>query len=211
MEFYLEDLLKIFITLVAGGLIGLEREFRDKNAGFRTLIFIALGSAVFTMLSSRLATDTDPNRIAANIVTGIGFLGAGAILREGLRVTGLTTAATIWLTSALGMAIGAGQYGLAGILLVAAVTVLWLFPYIEIGIDRIREEHHYHIICPADLEKNNIIEREARRLGLRVHSGQYTKQGEEMHCSWVIYGTPKKQAQFMNYLFMDKDVKEFRY
>jgi putative Mg2+ transporter-C (MgtC) family protein len=211
MEFSIEDLIKIGLALVGGGLIGLEREFRDKNAGFRTLIFISLGSAVFTILSARLAPDSDPNRIAANIVTGIGFLGAGAILREGLRITGLTTAATIWLVAALGMAIGAGQYSLAAILLIASTIVLWFFPYVEIAVDKIREEHLYEVLCSADLEKIDAIENEARRIGLRAHSGQHAKEGDHMRCSWVVYGTPKRHAKFMKYLFEDQDVKELRY
>ncbi len=211
MEFYLEDLFKILLALAAGGLVGLEREFRDKSAGFRTLIFICMGSAMFTILSLRLAGDNDPNRIAANIVTGIGFLGAGAILRDGLRITGLTTAATIWLTAALGMAIGGGQYVLAGILVVTSIIVLWIFPFFEIGIDKTREEHTYEVVCPVDLEKIDAIELKVREIGLRVHSGQHVKQGGDMRCSWVVSGAPKKHAQFLKFLFSDQDVKEFRY
>jgi putative Mg2+ transporter-C (MgtC) family protein len=211
MEFNLEDVLKIVLALGAGGLIGLEREFRDKSAGFRTLIFISLGSTVFTILSSRLAPGNDPTRITANIVTGIGFLGAGAILREGLRVTGLTTAATIWLTAALGMAIGGDQYMLAGILLIISIIILWIFPFVEIGIDKTREEHTYEILCSLDLEKIDAIELKVREIGLRVHSGQHVKQGEEMRCSWVVSGAPKKHAQFLKFLFSDEDIKEFRY
>ncbi|HQN43268.1 MAG TPA: MgtC/SapB family protein, partial [Anaerolineaceae bacterium] len=92
-----EDLLKIVLAVLVGGLIGIEREYRDKAAGFRTLIFICVGAALFTILSVRLAGDKDPTRIAASIVTGVGFLGAGVILRDGGRVIGLTTAAAIWL------------------------------------------------------------------------------------------------------------------
>jgi putative Mg2+ transporter-C (MgtC) family protein len=114
MPFQPEDLLKIILAVAAGGLIGMEREFRDKAAGFRTLIFICIGAALFTILSSALAPSSDPNRIAAGMISGVGFLGAGVILREGGRVTGLTTAATIWLTAAIGMALGGGKYMLAG-------------------------------------------------------------------------------------------------
>jgi putative Mg2+ transporter-C (MgtC) family protein len=103
MYLSMEDVVKIILAVAAGGLIGLEREFRDKAAGFRTLIFICMGAALFTIFSARLAGTNDPTRIAANIVSGVGFLGAGVILREGGRVIGLTTAATIWLTAALGI------------------------------------------------------------------------------------------------------------
>lgn len=211
MDFHLEDLFKILLALAAGGLVGLEREFRDKSAGFRTLIFISIGAAGFTILSSRLAMDKDPTRIAANIVTGIGFLGAGAILREGQRVTGLTTAATIWLTAALGMAIGGGEYLLAGMLSGVTVLVLWLFPFIEVGIDRTREEHVYEITCPVDLAKVKALEAKMRSTGLRVRTSQHIKQGKDMKCSWVVTGKPKNHAEFLHQLFADKDVKEFKY
>lgn len=211
MDFMFEDLVKILLALAAGGLVGLERELRDKSAGFRTLIFISMGAATFTILSSRLAADKDPTRIAANIVTGIGFLGAGAILRDGLRITGLTTAATIWLTAALGMAIGGGQYLLAGIVLLVTVVVLWLFPLIENAIDRTREEHTYEVLCPVDLAKIEAIESRLREQGLRVRSGRHAKEGEYMRCSWVVTGAPKKHEEFLQFLFSDKDIREFRY
>lgn len=211
MQFYLEDLLKICLALLAGGVIGLEREFRDKSAGFRTLIFISVGSALFTILSGRLAIDNDPTRIAANIVTGIGFLGAGAILRDGLRITGLTTAATIWLTAAMGMSIGGGQYLLAGIVLILSIVVLWLFPFFEFTIDRLREEHTYEVLCPVDVEKIDLIESRMRGSGLRIRSNHHVKEGDHMRCSWIAIGSPKNHAEFLKFLFSDKDVIDFRY
>jgi putative Mg2+ transporter-C (MgtC) family protein len=211
MIFTYEDLLKLLLALAAGGLIGLEREYRDKSAGFRTLIFISMGAATFTILSSRLALDNDPTRIAANIVTGIGFLGAGAILRDGMRITGLTTAATIWLSAALGMAIGGGEYLLAGLLAGITVIVLWFFPYVEVFIDRVREEHVYELTCAVDLAKIEALEEKMRSIGLRLRSSQHTKQGDEMKCSWVVSGAPRKHEQLLRELFADKDVKEFKY
>jgi putative Mg2+ transporter-C (MgtC) family protein len=109
MSIEILDLLKLLFACLAGGLIGVEREFRDKSAGFRTLILICLGATLFTMMSPRFAAIGDPGRIAAGIVSGIGFLGAGVILRDRGRIMGLTTAATIWMTAAIGMAIG-GQF-----------------------------------------------------------------------------------------------------
>jgi putative Mg2+ transporter-C (MgtC) family protein len=114
------------MAVLIGGVIGAEREFRDKSAGFRTLIFICVGACLFTIGSIELGGPGDPVRIAAQIVSGIGFLGAGAILRNGVKITGLTTAATIWLVAALGMAIGGGLYLLTGAAAVVLV-VLWIF------------------------------------------------------------------------------------
>src|SRR5688572_10998503 len=103
-------LLKLLISVLIGIIIGGEREYRNKSAGFRTIILICLGSTIFTILSGKIGDDTGASRVAANIVTGIGFLGAGAIMREGLTVQGLTTASTIWVAAALGMAVGGGEF-----------------------------------------------------------------------------------------------------
>ena len=119
-----------------GAAVGFEREIRDREAGVRTHLLVALGSALFTIISAygfhefltsgSAAVRADPGRIAAQIVTGIGFLGAGAIVREGLSVRGLTTAATLWVVAAVGMAAGAGFYGPA--LVVTLLTILALWP-----------------------------------------------------------------------------------
>jgi putative Mg2+ transporter-C (MgtC) family protein len=106
-------ILRLLLAALIGGLLGAERELRRKSAGFRTNILIALGSAIFTLASVTLAGGGDPTRITAQIVTGIGFLGAGTILRNREGVQGLTTAATVWVNAALGVAAGGGQFRLA--------------------------------------------------------------------------------------------------
>ena len=101
--------LRLLLAAALGGAIGLEREYRHKPAGLRTNMLIALGSALFSVMSIDLgAAAGSPDRIAAQVVTGIGFLGAGAILRSGENVHGLTTATTIWVNAAIGMAAGLG-------------------------------------------------------------------------------------------------------
>lgn len=128
---------RLLLAAVLGGMIGAERELRRKSAGFRTNILIAMGSALFTIVSITLApAASDPTRIAAQIVTGIGFLGAGAILRTENRVQGLTTAATVWVNAALGVAAGGGEYRVA--LLGAAITlaVLLILAPIERAMER---------------------------------------------------------------------------
>ena len=128
--------LRLAVAAVLGGAIGVERELRDREAGIRTHLLVSLGSALFTIVSAYGFHDfltsgdnvvrADPTRIAAQIVTGIGFLGAGAIIREGLSVRGLTTAATLWVVAAIGMACGAGWYWAA--LVTALLTILALGP-----------------------------------------------------------------------------------
>jgi putative Mg2+ transporter-C (MgtC) family protein len=126
-------LVRCGIAAVCGGLIGLEREFKQKPAGFRTNILICVGSAMYMAIGLLLlgpqytAGGFDPGRIAAQVVTGIGFLGAGTIIQQGAHVTGLTTAATIWVVAAIGLVAGAGFPILAAIsalLVLATLTVL---------------------------------------------------------------------------------------
>ena len=122
---------KLLTALLVGGLIGLEREFHDKAAGFRTLTFICLGSTVFTILSLELGKLGDPARIAAGIVTGIGFIGAGVIIRDGGQVKGLTTVSTIWIAAALGMGIGGGYFLAVGVATALILLGLWVLPIID--------------------------------------------------------------------------------
>ncbi len=122
---------RILLATVLSGIIGLERETHDKAAGFRTHILVCVGSAIFMITSLLMSLQyghlgpVDPSRIAAGVVTGVGFLGAGAVMRSGASVHGLTTAASIWAVAAIGLAVGAGLYvvGIMG----TAVVVLVLF------------------------------------------------------------------------------------
>lgn len=121
-----EDVLSVILATVFGAVIGMERELHGKAAGLRTNILICLGAAVFTIISRQMATDTEGSvtRIAAQIVTGVGFLGAGAIIQDRGGVHGLTTAATIWLVASIGMACGGRFYQLALITTLIAILVL---------------------------------------------------------------------------------------
>jgi putative Mg2+ transporter-C (MgtC) family protein len=121
---YFEEAGQILVAFIIGAIIGIEREFRSKPAGFRTMILICVGSCLYTILSKE-SNEVSPDRIASNIVTGIGFIGAGVIFKEGISVNGLTTAALIWVTAAIGMAIGYHNYPL--VVLVSAIVVITLF------------------------------------------------------------------------------------
>ena len=122
----LELVERLLLSAFLGAALGFEREWRQKYAGLRTNILIAIGSTLFTVMSIDLSWGSggDPTRVAAQIVTGIGFLGAGAIMRTGADVRGLTTAATIWVNAAIGVAVGGGEYKLA--LIATAVTLMVL-------------------------------------------------------------------------------------
>ncbi len=137
-----DTLYKIFLTLLMSGLIGFEREIRNKGAGLRTHILVGIGSALVVLTSLYLfdiyknVTFIDPTRMIAGIVTGIGFLCAGTIIRAGNNVHGLDTAATLWIVSCIGMAIGAGHYTASFIVTIVVVFVLIFFRAIERKLNR---------------------------------------------------------------------------
>lgn len=136
----------VLLAAVVGGLIGLEREYHDKTAGLRTMILIATGSALFTILSKEIGGEVDPARVAAAIVSGVGFLGAGAVIKEGFNIRGLTTAASIWLVASLGMGMGAGMVSLTFSLTFFVLLVLWGLPVLERKIDKMHEFLEFTIV-----------------------------------------------------------------
>jgi putative Mg2+ transporter-C (MgtC) family protein len=207
----LPEILRICAAMLAGGLIGLEREFRDKSAGFRTLIFIGSGAALITILSRQIGGPDDPGRITANIVTGIGFLGAGAILRDGMRVAGLTTAATIWLTAAIGIAFGAGEYLFGASVTAFSLIVLWVFPAFEHAVDKIREEHIYDVAISDGREGLARIESMFAESGLKINMRQYFKESGGMRSRWVTFGRPQAHEKLIQNLLDDPSVTEFKY
>jgi putative Mg2+ transporter-C (MgtC) family protein len=129
---------RLCLSAALGAALGLEREWRQKYAGLRTNILIAIGATLFTVMSIDLSVSSggDATRVASQIVTGIGFLGAGAIMRTGSGVRGLTTAAMIWVNAAIGVAVGGGEYRLAIIATTVTLIVLVVLNPVERWIDR---------------------------------------------------------------------------
>jgi putative Mg2+ transporter-C (MgtC) family protein len=173
---------ELYVRLVVaagmGGAIGLERELRDQPAGFRTHTLVALGSCLFALVSAfgidallgeASSARTDPTRIAAQIVSGIGFLGAGAILRYGTTVRGLTTAASLWVVAAIGMAAAFGAYLLSltttALTLVALIGLRPLRSWMVRG--RKREQEELVLDVGPELELEDLV-RDVRRAGLRI-------------------------------------------
>ncbi len=134
-------LIRIIVSIILGSVIGLERELTNKSAGLRTQIMVCLGACLFTILSIygfstavTLYPLGDPSRVAAQIITGIGFIGAGTVLRQGFTVTGLTTASTLWIVAAIGMACGCGKLSIAVVSTILAVAILVLIRIFEVKI-----------------------------------------------------------------------------
>ena len=206
-----EDLFKILIAILLGGIIGLEREFRDKAAGFRTLIFICMGSTIFSILSIRMAGIGDPGRIAAGIVSGVGFLGAGVILREGTHVTGLTTAATIWLTAALGVGIGAGEYLLSLVAAGLALVVLEFFPWLEIMVNRIHDTRTYELTSILGFEKISEIENMFKNSGIRIRTIHKFKKDGNFQFLIVGIGSMQNHDKLVEKFFSDPEILGVQY
>ncbi len=136
----LELVLRIVIAALLGAALGAEREINQKTAGLRTHTLVAAGAALFTIAGAYAfeGTDVDPTRVAAQIVTGIGFIGAGGLIRTGFTVSGITTAATLWFAAALGLATGFGMYLIAAVALVVALVVMIGFAPIRRRIHRVQ-------------------------------------------------------------------------
>ena len=212
MNLLVENLVKIGIAVVIGGIIGAEREFRDKAAGFRTIILITVGSALFTIFSATMDPGFTRTRIAANIVTGIGFLGAGAIVREHGRIGGLTTAATIWLAAALGMGIGAGELIFVAAAALIIVIVLLVFPRLEIWIDRIRESRTYKIVVStANVDKIDQINEALAAHQLKVYEHHQSKTSNTIVGTWNTIGSPRHHEEFALLMVKDRDIEDFVY
>ena len=182
-------LLRLSVAAVLGGAIGMERELRERQAGLRTHLVVCVGSALFTLVSAYgfheflvnggSLVRTDPTRIAAQIVSGIGFLGAGAIIRQGLSVKGLTTAATLWLVAAIGMASGAGYYSAA--LFATAGALLTLGPLRGVAYKIVRryrpEVDRLLVEIPAGGSPGAVLEA-IERGGSRVVSLEIEQEGD---------------------------------
>jgi putative Mg2+ transporter-C (MgtC) family protein len=184
-----EALFRLALAAALGAAIGLERELREREAGLRTHLLVGVGSALFTiagaygfhdfLVSGGNIVRTDPTRIAAQIVTGIGFLGAGAIIRQGLSVRGLTTAATLWVVAAVGLATGAGYY--SGAIITTALVLLALYPLRVMAYKIVRrfrpEDGRLFVALPAGRAPGDVID-EVERSGARIEAIGVSQEGD---------------------------------
>lgn len=212
MEFLPEenDLIAIGVSLLAGSLVGLEREYRNKSAGFRTIVLICLGATAFT-IASRFGVGSD-DRIAANIITGIGFIGAGVIFKDKFSVMGLTTAAVIWVVAGIGMAAGIGYYSLALSLSVATVIILALFNKVENAMERLFLTRTIYVGF-GDMDKHNL---EKLKDVMEEHRIKYTrktvaKRDGKLSVVFELLADRKYLQRFNNTMMELPYVEEFYY
>jgi putative Mg2+ transporter-C (MgtC) family protein len=211
MNFISEDIMKLLISAGTGAIIGWEREYHSKSAGLRTMILISLGSTLFTLVSMKLGSD--PSRIAANIVTGIGFVGGGIIFRDNSsgRVTGITTAATVWVTAALGMCVGFGNglYETGFVAMVLVVFTLFSLMRIQGMIKHKNSIRTYRIVCRFRSKSLKHYEDKFVQFGLEAERGKQSKHNETISGIWIVKGSEKNHEKAIKNLMSDDEILEF--
>lgn len=203
-----ELLLRLVLVIFIGGLIGIERELKSKSAGFRTIMLICMGSFLFTTFSQIISPST-PDRIASTIVTGIGFLGAGVIFKADNKVNGLTTAATIWITAALGMGVATGYYIFVLIATIVVFGSLFLLKRMEVLIDNYSQNKVYKITLPNREHIMDEYEKLFCQFELKCYRAEQVKDGNTLIVSWLIKGKAKNHNKFIQSLLIDETVKRF--
>ncbi|HWW43196.1 MgtC/SapB family protein [Pedobacter sp.] len=186
----LEDMIAMMVSIICGGAIGFEREYKNKSAGFRTIILISLGSTIFTIVSRHGAGADD--RISANIITGIGFIGAGVIFKDKISVRGLTTAAVIWTSAAIGMTTGIGYHALALCLTVITLGVLLMVTKVEQMIARLQKERLLNVTFrDPDFNQIERLENILNTKGLSVERVEITKENDHLIVVFKVSGQKK--------------------
>jgi len=199
------DLIKIGLAVICGGLLGLERQYKNKTAGFRTIILICMGSAIFTMVAQHAGQVAN-----LNIVTGVGFIGAGVIFKDNIAVSGLTTAAVIWISAAIGMADGAGNYMLAFVSTLVTLTVLLLFNLLERYIDKVHRDKLFVIVfTSADYENMDTIQQLIVKKHLKWRTVQITKKDGCLQAAILVTGHRLNISQLDQVLLQMPEVKSF--
>jgi putative Mg2+ transporter-C (MgtC) family protein len=208
MELNSVSVLHIVVSIICGGMIGFEREYRNKTAGFRTIILICLGSTIFTMVSVNAGLGTD-DRIAANIITGIGFIGAGVIFKDNVSISGLTTAAVIWIAAAIGMVVGIGYYQLALLFSVVVLFILSVFNYIEAWIALIYQRENFIIkFRYADLRQLEELEQEIESRNLNSRRKQLSKVDQALIVTLEIRGKRSIIRSFNEYMISSPNIDQ---
>ncbi|MGQ0813309.1 MAG: MgtC/SapB family protein [Gemmatimonadota bacterium] len=209
--------LRLLLAAALGGMIGLERETSGKPAGFRTNLLICLGAALITEISyniallgaSEIGGSPDPGRIAAQIVSGIGFLGAGSILHSRGGVTGLTTAATLWVVAAIGMAVGARAYLAALVATSLVMLALMLLGRVEDHlIPRRPTERNVNVRFRPPVETMAVLEQKLTALGFAVDTLRVERNEHGIEASFQARGEPDKWEKVVHTLLAVEGVQK---
>ena len=207
---YGDEILKIILSAVMGCLVGLEREIRRKPAGFRTLALICVGATIFTICSYKLGVTDNRDRVAANIITGVGFLGAGVIFRNNASVSGITTAATIWIAAALGMLIGIGEYWLSALTLGISLFILYALQFIQNWIDSRFQHREYSITFKGEFTGQELLNK-LNEWQLKAHAFKETRIDMQTSFDFDVTGRDVNMRKLNQWLKDENKVYSFRW
>ena len=202
----LAPLFKLFLALLIGIIIGWEREYRENFAGMRVLPLVTVGATMFAGFGGIEGKQFTNAQVAAGVVTGVGFLGAGVIMRERGALTGVITAATIWVAAALGMGIALGAYAAMALVTVAVLLILWFFPHLSYGAN---QNLFYEIIAPYDENRYKQFQRRFDETKLRVLRHSWSRKGDQMICVWFANGKPAQHRELGQIFVSDLEIAEF--
>ena len=210
----IEVILKLVLAIALGGLIGLEREASQKPAGFRTNILVCVGSAMMMTLAVLLVQDKGGTsdtliRMAAGVITGMGFLGAGTILQSRGTIAGLTTASSLWLVAGLGLVIGAGYYVPALIFTALTITTLLLFRKIEDTYLH-KSQFHYHLKAKARPYILSSLRKLALHHGVRLERLTMKQEGQSYLLAFSFSASEEKEQEFNQGLLELADIEELK-
>jgi putative Mg2+ transporter-C (MgtC) family protein len=206
------DVYKALLAVAAGIILGLEREMKDKVAGLKTITIICLGAALFGILSYKIGGTSNPTQIAAYVVSGVGFIGAGAIFKDGFSISGLTTAGIIWLAAAVGLAIGFGEFYLAATFMAASLLIIFITPYINklSKTKKITRQLVFTISYEDVGQKEEIIEG-LQRLAITAEEKKISLKNDLLELSVEIIVAEEKIKSIEDFLLGNKYIKAFSY
>lgn len=185
-----EDMVSMLMSILCGGIIGFEREYKSKSAGFRTIILISLGSTIFTIVSGHGAGSDD--RISANIITGIGFIGAGVIFKDQISIRGLTTAAVIWTSAAIGMTTGIGYHALAFVFTIMTLIILLMVGKIEKIVAQLQKQKTVSVTFRnPDFDQIVSLEKQLSSDDLLIERLEVSKENDTITVVWLVSGQKK--------------------
>src|SRR5690554_6091930 len=189
------DMMSMLMAVLCGGIIGFEREYKSKSAGFRTIVLITLGSTIFTIVSGH-GVGTD-DRIAANIITGIGFIGAGVIFKDQISIRGLTTAAVIWTSAAIGMTTGIGYHALAFVFTLITLIILLMISRVEKVIATLQKQKSINVTFKnSDFNQIARLEEKLSDENLTIERLELSKANDCLIVVWLVSG----KKEFLNKL-----------
>ena len=204
-------MLRLVVALIVGGAIGLERQLRHKPAGLRTNMFICFGAAMFTVMSDQLAGGFggDHTRVAAQIIPGIGFIGAGAILHGRNKVSGLTTAATLGVVTAIGIGVGAGAYVEAIGATVMVLGTLLALGWVERVVRRRLSNRRYTATVDAGSDAYARVERVLRDRKAEIRFDTIDKVGNDVEITFRVIGPQHEHEKLVKHMLGDENVRRF--